>query len=32
LRLYEGLGYVEVDRWERYYRDGEDAIVMERTR
>jgi ribosomal-protein-alanine N-acetyltransferase len=32
LRLYEGLGYVEVDTWKRYYRDGEDAIVMERIR
>ncbi|TFH36588.1 MAG: GNAT family N-acetyltransferase [Anaerolineales bacterium] len=30
LELYRKLGYVEVDRWRRYYRDGEDALVMEK--
>ncbi len=29
-RLYERMGYVEADRWVRYYRDGEDGIVMEK--
>ncbi len=26
--LYESLGFVEVNRRERYYDDGEDALVM----
>lgn len=30
LRLYQKHGYIEVDRWRRYYRGGEDALVMER--
>jgi ribosomal-protein-alanine N-acetyltransferase len=30
LTLYRAAGYYEVDRWRRYYRDGEDAIVMEK--
>ncbi len=30
LRLYQKAGYVRVDTWKRYYRDGEDAIVMEK--
>jgi ribosomal-protein-alanine N-acetyltransferase len=30
LTLYHGQGYVEVDRWRRYYRNGEDALVMEK--
>jgi ribosomal-protein-alanine N-acetyltransferase len=30
LALYRIEGYVEVDRWRRYYRNGEDAIVMEK--
>jgi ribosomal protein S18 acetylase RimI-like enzyme len=29
--LYAGLGYREVDVWRRYYRDGEDGLVMERS-
>ena len=29
--LYESLGYREVDRWKRYYRGGEDGLVMEKT-
>jgi ribosomal-protein-alanine N-acetyltransferase len=30
LELYRKHGYSEVDRWRRYYRDGEDAMVMEK--
>lgn len=30
LNLYRKHGYVEVDRWRRYYRDREDALVMEK--
>jgi ribosomal-protein-alanine N-acetyltransferase len=30
--LYQNSGYTEIDRWQRYYRDREDAIVMEKTR
>lgn len=29
--LYLQEGYRAVDRWRRYYRDGEDAIVMEKS-
>jgi ribosomal protein S18 acetylase RimI-like enzyme len=32
LRLYQQAGYVRIDTWTRYYRDGEDAIVMEKVR
>lgn len=32
LRLYQQAGYVRIDTWKRYYRDGEDAIVMEKVR
>jgi len=32
LRLYQQMGYVEIDIWKRYYRRGEDAIVMEKVR
>jgi len=28
--LYIKAGYTEIDRWQRYYRDREDAIVMEK--
>jgi len=31
-QLYERNGYVEIDRLERYYRDGEGAYVMEKIR
>jgi ribosomal protein S18 acetylase RimI-like enzyme len=31
LQLYKKLGYRQVDIWRRYYRDGEDAMVMERS-
>jgi ribosomal-protein-alanine N-acetyltransferase len=30
LRLYQNAGYICIDTWKRYYRDGEDAIVMEK--
>jgi ribosomal-protein-alanine N-acetyltransferase len=30
LSLYRQAGYQEVDLWRKYYRDGEDGIVMER--
>lgn len=30
LGLYQQLGYYQVDIWTRYYRDGEDGLVMER--
>jgi ribosomal-protein-alanine N-acetyltransferase len=30
IRLYEREGYLRVDRWKKYYNDGEEAIVMER--
>ena len=29
-RVYEAAGYAEISRLERYYRDGEDGIVMEK--
>ncbi|UCF59880.1 MAG: GNAT family N-acetyltransferase [Anaerolineaceae bacterium] len=32
LRLYQQAGYVRIDTWKRYYRDGEDAIIMEKVR
>lgn len=30
LEMYIQAGYSRVDLWPKYYRDGEDAIVMER--
>lgn len=30
--LYLKQGYVEVDRWRRYYANGEEALVMEKVR
>jgi ribosomal-protein-alanine N-acetyltransferase len=30
LQLYRQQGYKETDRWPKYYRNGEDAIVMEK--
>ena len=32
IHLYETEGYVRVDEWQKYYRDGEAAIVMEKSR
>jgi ribosomal protein S18 acetylase RimI-like enzyme len=31
-QLYLKASYVEVDRWDRYYANGEDAIIMEKAR
>jgi [ribosomal protein S18]-alanine N-acetyltransferase len=31
LKLYHKLNYTIVDTWRRYYEDGEDAYVMEKT-
>jgi ribosomal protein S18 acetylase RimI-like enzyme len=31
LKLYAGLGYYEVGVWEKYYFDGEDALILEKT-
>jgi ribosomal protein S18 acetylase RimI-like enzyme len=31
-RLYERAGYVLIDTWARYYRNGEDGMVMEKVR
>lgn len=31
LHLYQRQGYIEVDRWPRYYSGGEDALVMEKS-
>lgn len=28
--LYEQLGYVQIDQWQKYYSDGEDGLVMEK--
>jgi ribosomal-protein-alanine N-acetyltransferase len=30
-RLYSRFGYVRHDVWRRYYSDGEDALVLEKT-
>jgi ribosomal-protein-alanine N-acetyltransferase len=30
--LYEGQGYVIVNRWKKYYVGGEDALVLEKRR
>jgi len=32
IALYEEFGYEEIDRWPRYYADGETGIVMEKAR
>lgn len=32
IQLYEGAGYDRVDRRERYYTGGEDALVFEKSR
>jgi ribosomal protein S18 acetylase RimI-like enzyme len=31
INLYHNFGYREVDIWPRYYRGGEDGIVMEKS-
>jgi ribosomal-protein-alanine N-acetyltransferase len=30
IRMYKFSGYYVIDRWKKYYNDGEDAIVMEK--
>jgi len=30
IRLYQVEGYWEVDNWQKYYNDGENALVMEK--
>jgi len=30
IRMYKQAGYYNIDRWPRYYNDGQDAIVMEK--
>jgi len=32
IQLYEQEGYRTIDIWRKYYNDGEDAMVMEKTR
>ena len=32
IRMYEKAGYRFIDRWLRYYDDGEDALIMEKDR
>ena len=32
IRLYESEGYQRVDMWQRYYKDGGGALVMEKPR
>lgn len=31
IQLYENYGYERVNLWKRYYHDGEDAVVMEKS-
>ncbi len=32
IHLYEKAGYCSLERWPKYYEDGEDALVMEKIR
>ena len=32
IRLYEKMGYRQVDTWSKYYRSGEDGLVFEKLR
>ncbi len=32
IRLYESIGYTQVDRWDKYYVGSEDALVFEKWR
>jgi len=32
IRLYQEEGYLAMDTWQKYYSDGENALVMEKTR
>ena len=30
IRMYKMAGYTNIDRWAKYYNDGEDSLVMEK--
>ncbi len=30
IKLYEKMGYAQVDIWSKYYRNGEDGLVLEK--
>ena len=30
IRMYKMAGYYNIDRWSKYYNDGEDSLVMEK--
>lgn len=32
IKLYEQDGYIQINRWVKYYKGGEDGIVMEKVR
>ena len=32
IRMYEKAGYLHFERWKKYYNDGEDAMIMEKSR
>ena len=32
IKLYTQNGYIQIDKWSRYYTDGEDAIILEKNR
>jgi ribosomal-protein-alanine N-acetyltransferase len=32
IRLYQEEGYLAMDTWQKYYSDGENALVMEKIR
>jgi ribosomal-protein-alanine N-acetyltransferase len=32
IRLYKRLGYVPARKWRKYYKDGQDALIMEKKR
>jgi ribosomal-protein-alanine N-acetyltransferase len=32
IHMYEKAGYRHIDRWIKYYYDGEDALIMEKNR
>lgn len=32
IRLYQRCGYYQVEKWPKYYQDGETALVMEKVR
>ncbi len=32
IRMYKNAGYIHKDVWKKYYNDGEDGIIMEKTK